>query len=141
MVQGNEGTGNGVILGGLVVQIVFFGLFVCSAFTFQYRITQRPTEQSQAPYIPWRKHMNALYAASVLIMIRSVFRVVEYAEGFDGYLLSTEVFLYIFDALLMLSVMMIFLVIHPSQINCLLGKGKVMTVKGGLSVTEATVFV
>jgi RTA1 like protein. len=85
--------------------------------------------------------MSALYAASVLILIRSVFRVVEYGEGFDGYLLSTEVFLYIFDALLMFSVMMIFLAIHPSEVNCLLGKGRIMTVKGGLSVTEATVFV
>lgn len=85
--------------------------------------------------------MNALYAASVLILIRSVFRVAEYAEGNDGALLRTEVYLYVFDAVLMFLVMVTFAVIHPSEINCLLGRGRVMIAKGGLSITEATVFV
>ncbi|GAD98417.1 hypothetical protein PVAR5_7109 [Paecilomyces variotii No. 5] len=141
LVQGNQDTGNGVILGGLFVQIIFFCFFVCCALTFQRRLSKRPTEQSEAGYIPWRKHMSALYAASVLILIRSVFRVAEYAEGNDGYLLQTEVFLYIFDAVLMFLVMVTFVAIHPSEINCLLGKGRVMTAKGGFSITEATVFV
>ncbi|KAJ9353633.1 RTA1 like protein-domain-containing protein [Paecilomyces variotii] len=141
LVQGNQGTGNGVILGGLFVQIIFFCFFVCSALTFQRRLSKTPTEQSEAGYIPWRKHMNALYAASVLILIRSVFRVAEYAEGNDGALLRTEVYLYVFDAVLMFLVMLTFAVIHPSEINCLLGRGRVMIAKGGFSITEATVFV
>lgn len=123
------------------MQIIFFCFFVCSALTFQRRLSKSPTEQSEAGYIPWRKHMNALYAASVLILIRSVFRVAEYAEGNDGALLRTEVYLYVFDAVLMFLVMVTFAVIHPSEINCLLGRGRVMIAKGGLSITEATVFV
>ena len=50
-------------------------------------------------------------------MIRSVFRVVEYAQGSDGCLLHREVWLYIFDALLMVVVMLLFNVIHPSVIG------------------------
>lgn len=134
-------TGNNVIIAGLFVQIVFFCFFLCSALVFQSRISKYPTSQSEVRYIPWRKHMYALHASSFLILVRSIFRVIEYIEGQDGYLLQNEVFLYIFDALLMFSVLVIFIVIHPSEINCLLGKGKVMTSKAGLSLSEFSVAV
>lgn len=38
--------------------------------------------------------------------------------GEDGYLLSHEIFLYIFDAVLMLITMAIYNVMHPSRIIC-----------------------
>lgn len=50
-------------------------------------------------------------------MVRSVFRVVEYLQGNAGYLLSHEVFLYIFDAVLMLGVMVLFNWVHPSEVT------------------------
>jgi hypothetical protein len=50
-------------------------------------------------------------------MIRSIFRVVEYIGGNAGYLLSHEVYLYVFDALLMFLVMASFNWIHPSQVT------------------------
>lgn len=60
--------------------------------------------------------MWVLYGASVLIMIRSVFRVAEYVMGSDGPLLATEVYLYVFDAALMLVVAGMFNVYHPGKI-------------------------
>lgn len=83
--------------------------------------------------------MWALYGSSILILVRSIFRVVEYLQGWDGYLLRNEAFIYVFDALLMWLVMVIFVVVHPSEVNCLLGRGRVMTTKGGLSISEVTV--
>ena len=61
--------------------------------------------------------MHTLYAASGLIMFRSIFRVVEYVQGNNGYLLRHEYFLYIFDAVLMLVVMVLFNFIHPSEVT------------------------
>ncbi|KAL4897458.1 RTA1 like protein-domain-containing protein [Aspergillus ambiguus] len=136
MVTAAQKTGENVILGGLFVQIIFFGFFLFSAIVFQKRIGRHPTAQSVDSYIPWRRHLYALHVSSILILIRSIFRVVEYFQGWDGYLLSTEVYIYIFDGLLMFAVLVIFVVIHPSQINCLLGRGRVMTTKGGLKVCE-----
>lgn len=49
-----------------------------------------------------------LYAVSVLIIIRSVYRVVEYCLGTDGYLLRSEWSLYAFDAAPMLVVAVLF---------------------------------
>jgi hypothetical protein len=53
-------------------------------------------------------------------MVRSVFRAIEYLQGFDGYLLSHEAYLYGFDAVLMFLVMVLFNYIHPSEVADLL---------------------
>lgn len=53
-----------------------------------------------------------------------MFRLIEYAQGNDGYIVSHEVFLYLFDAVLMLATMMVFAWIHPSEVNALLKPGK-----------------
>jgi hypothetical protein len=70
------------------------------------------------------------YASSILILVRSVFQVAEYLQGWDSLLLRSEVFIYVLNGLLLWFVMAIFLVIHLSEINCLLGRGKLMTAKG-----------
>jgi len=57
-------------------------------------------------------------------MVRSIFRVVEYVQGFSGYLLSHEVYLYMFDSLLMFCVMVTFNVVHPSEVVALVSGGK-----------------
>lgn len=41
----------------------------------------------------------------------------EFSPGNDGYIISHEAYLYIFDALLMFMVMLIFAIVHPSEIN------------------------
>lgn len=55
-----------------------------------------------------------LYVSSGLILIRSVFRLIEYLQGQDGELLSKEIYLYVFDAALMLLVMICFNWKYPS---------------------------
>ena len=110
--------GQNIIVGGLVVQILFFGFFLVVAAVFHLRISKNPTAESRD--VPWKRHINTLYAASILILIRSIFRVVEYQQGNDGYLLGHEVLLYIFDAMLMLGVMVLLSIVHPSQISILL---------------------
>ena len=120
----NPSTGEHIIIGGLFVQIIFFGFFAISAAIFQSRISQSPTARSKDLGQIWQRHMNALYATSILILIRSIVRVVGYLQGYDGYLMRNEVFIYIFDALLMFITMMVLHNRHPSEINCLLGRSK-----------------
>ena len=119
-------TGEKIIIAGLFVQVIFFGFFMLVAVRFDIAIHKVPTTQAKSSLIPWHKHLNALYLASVLIMIRSIFRVVEYIQGNDGFLISHEYFLYIFDAVLMLAVMVVFNFVHPSEVNALLKGGKAM---------------
>lgn len=110
-------TGENIIIGGLVVQLLFFGCFVITSATFHVRISRRPTRKILDDSLPWERQLYALYATSGLILVRSVFRLIEYAQGNDGYLISHEVFLYIFDSVLMLATMIILTWIHPSEIT------------------------
>ncbi|KAL4784533.1 RTA1 like protein-domain-containing protein [Aspergillus varians] len=139
LVTNSQGTGENIIVGGLFVQIIFFGFFVICSFIFQRRVHSHPAALANASSTPWMKHLWALYGSSILILIRSIFRVIEYLQGWEGYLLRTEAFIYVFDALLMWLVLVVFVLIHPSEVNCLLGRGRVMTTKGGLSIGEVAV--
>jgi hypothetical protein len=71
---------------------------------------------------PWKKHMMVLYICSMMIMVRSVFRAVEYLQGFDGYLFKHEIYLYLFDAVLMFLVMVLFSWIHPVEITAIISQ-------------------
>lgn len=108
--------GNSVIIGGLAVQLVFFGLFILATIVFHVRITMTPTRRSLSITAPWRQFILVLYATNTLIMTRSVFRTVEYAMGREGPLMHKEVYLFVFDSVLMFAVSAIFLYWHPSQI-------------------------
>ncbi|KAE8315771.1 RTA1 like protein [Aspergillus transmontanensis] len=123
MVSNSKSTGENIILGGLFIQIVFFGFFLISALVFQRRLARRPTSESADHNIPWQKQMFALHFSSLLILIRSGFRVAEYIQGSDGFLLQNEVFMYVYDGLLILFVTVIFLAIHPSEPSCILRRG------------------
>lgn len=57
--------------------------------------------------------MWALYAVSIAVLVRNIVRIVEYAQGGEGFIVTHEVMIYIFDAFLMFFVVLIFAVIHP----------------------------
>lgn len=63
------------------------------------------------------RYTRVLYAASTIIMIRSIVRVIEYIRGNSGYLLRNEALLYVFDGCLMLAVLVLYNVIHPSTLT------------------------
>jgi len=113
--------GKKIIVIGLFVQIIFFGIFVLASSLFYVRVVRQPTARSL--HMPWRKHMFALFGMSMLILIRSIFRVVEFLQGYNGPIFQSEAYLYIFDALLMLFVMVIVNWFHPSEIRSLLRGG------------------
>lgn len=109
-----------------VVQVLFFGMFVVTSCSFHLRMRQRPTSRVLIGNLPWQLHLFVLYGGSVLILTRSVFRLIEYGMGNSGYLIAHEVFLYVFDGLLMFIMMCLFNWWHPSVINALLGNGVYM---------------
>ena len=110
-------TGENIILAGLFVQIVIFGLFAITAAIFHSRFRKRNPNALQDYGKGWEQTMVMLYVVSVLIMIRSIFRVVEYAMGHDGYPLGNEWTLYVFDGVLMFGVVAMFVWRFPSNLG------------------------
>ncbi|KGO73094.1 RTA-like protein [Penicillium italicum] len=109
--------GNHLIVAGLFVQILFFGYFIIVSVVFHRRmLAATPMHAAGDPRISWTRYMKVLYVASVLVLIRSIYRVAEYVQGSDGYLQSKEAFLYAFDAALMFLCCLLFNFFHPSKI-------------------------
>ncbi|KAL4804719.1 RTA1 domain protein [Aspergillus unguis] len=91
-------------------------------------IRSSPSEETQSPKpngkfnwnessrCSWESLLGVLYAASILILIRSVFRLVEYVQGNRGYLIRHEVFMYVFDSSLMLGCMFVMNGWHPGYV-------------------------
>jgi len=109
--------GQNMILAGLGIQVVMFGLFGLTAVLFQLKIRKNPTTESYTIDARWEQYLAMLYMVSALIMIRSIFRVVEYVMGTDGYLLENEWTLYVFDAVLMFAVTVLFYWRHPGDLT------------------------
>lgn len=105
--------GENIILAGLIIQILFFGVFMIVTVVVHRRIAGFATRRPTFFYV--------LYAVSAFIMVRSIFRVAEYAGGSTGTLQSSEVYIYIFDATLMFCVAVLFAVYHPSKVMDLRG--------------------
>ena len=57
-----------------------------------------------------------LLVAATFIILRCVFRIIEFGQGHTGYLATHEVFLYLFDAVPMLGVQIMFHVIHAGDV-------------------------
>lgn len=111
-----------VILIGLFLQIAFFGFFLLNGIAFWFRMRKSGKETSS--WFSWQKHVAVLFVSSGFILGRCIYRVVEYAEGTHGNLMSHEVYMYILDAGFMLLVMLSFHFYHPSEVNALLHGGK-----------------
>jgi hypothetical protein len=123
--QADMSMGENIIMGGLFIQIIFFGFFIVVTYIFHRRIVLSPTPTSRSIGIPWRRFLYVMYAASVLIMVRSIFRVAEYAGGYSGPLQSSEAYIYIFDATLMFIVAALFGVWHPGSMMTAKEKGAI----------------
>ena len=114
----SRNTGSLIIVGGLVIQLLFFGVFFIALIVFDIRCRRQSLSKSIVFHngntkLHWHTVVVALYIASTLISIRCVFRAIEFATGFDGYLQSHEVFFYVFDALPMAATLILFNIVVP----------------------------
>ncbi|KAH8685059.1 RTA1 like protein-domain-containing protein [Ilyonectria robusta] len=108
--------GQDIILIGLGIQILFFGGFIGVISVFHHRILHNPTVKSLNTTLPWKQYIIVLYIASLLIMVRSIFRVAEFAAGQTSVLQTAEGYLYGLDAVLMFICAVLFNILHPSRV-------------------------
>ncbi|CEI63826.1 hypothetical protein FVEN_g9133 [Fusarium venenatum] len=126
-IQGNGGgllaneklanAGKIIVIIGLIAQIILFLAFAvcCVVFHRRFRVHLR---QSHTPVeIRWEAYINMLYVTSALILVRNIFRVVEFVMDKEGYLQQKEWPTFLFDSVLMFLVMVAFYIWYPGDIT------------------------
>ncbi|EXM16008.1 RTA-like protein [Fusarium oxysporum f. sp. vasinfectum] len=118
--ENNFEAGEKVIIVGLFVQLVFFGVFMVITAVYHKRLRETPTTRSLDLQVRWQVYLVTLYVAGALIWVRSLFRVVEFIQGNDGPLMRSEAYVFVFDGQLMFIVLAWMNWFHPSEIGLLL---------------------
>lgn len=117
----NFQTGSNIVIAGLALLVLSSLLFLLVTATFHIRLLKNPTPASLSTPLNWKRELKILYTTSILVFIRSIYRLVEYGQGNRGYLIRNEWTLYCFDAVLMLGVLVGFNFWYARQVE---GKGK-----------------
>ncbi|KAK5627433.1 hypothetical protein RRF57_003148 [Xylaria bambusicola] len=108
------GLGKELVLGGLLARVV-----ALVAWFVQRRIQQIATSamaSNDNNCVRWKNHFRAIQLVTLLIIIRSIVGTVEYVQGPDGFVISYEIFIYVFDAALMWLVMAIYTILHSGRL-------------------------
>ncbi|KAF8961458.1 RTA1 like protein-domain-containing protein [Flammula alnicola] len=109
-----------VFLGGLIAQLLSFGVFWCLYLVFLYRVRKYNPEiwsmdKSKAWYNSWLALATALFISCIGILIRSGFRVAELSQGFQGHLATTEPFFYGLDTLPLFIAIAVYIPFWPGR--------------------------
>ena len=109
-----------VVLVGLLVQLLALGAFIVVCGRLHSRLRRDPSASRAMLMdrgVNWLGYFIVLEVAAVMLVVRSIMRGAEYLGGVDGAVASHEVFIYVFDSVPMLVVMVGFLVLHPSRLE------------------------
>jgi len=93
---GGAKTGQKITLVGLVLQAISYGFFCILLIKSHISIGSHWASTMHKPCL---KLIWVLHFSSTFIVIRCIYRVIEYAQGYGGYLLKHEAFLYALDTL------------------------------------------
>lgn len=102
-------TGGNIVVGGLGVQLCIFFFFIILTILFDSRTRHKKIQGN------WRRLLRVIELSCVLMLIRSIYRIIEYAQGFEGYLISHEVYFLVFDSVMMLCTQLLYNTVYPAK--------------------------
>ncbi|CAG8896947.1 unnamed protein product [Penicillium egyptiacum] len=115
---------------GVIIQLVAFGLFAVAAVRFDFTskrftgsLSERYENVGEKEYIidgvvkdnNWPALLRVVNLTTILILVRSVYRLVEFTEGTTGYLSTHEWPFYVFDTLCIYPCVALFIYWHPGR--------------------------
>lgn len=112
--------GKYILLVGLAFGLASFSSFVSLVVWFlhsTYSISRKQGKQVKAIGLTtgWRSIMVPLLVASVCILVRTIYRMIEFAGGYSGHIYTTEWYLYVFDTTFMVICVAIWLPFWPGR--------------------------
>ncbi|EAW24515.1 RTA1 domain-containing protein [Aspergillus fischeri NRRL 181] len=111
-------TGINIMIAGLASQVASLGVFLCLCADFAWRVYKNPDKLNESMYqvrktLKWKAFLIGLTVATLAIFVRSIFRVAELREGFDGPLANDEVTFMILEGAMMVIATLCLTVLHP----------------------------
>lgn len=108
------------MLAGLSFQVFTLVLFIvlCAEYAYRVHTTTRPLESSHEGLRASKKFRGflvALATATVLILIRSIYRVIEMAQGWEGELIKNQTLFFILEGVMVGLAVLVLNVFHPGQ--------------------------
>jgi hypothetical protein len=107
----NIKTGSNVLIGGLGINLLSFCFFAVITLHLHVSIYRRKPDFTRQER--WLTMFYALYLSMILLIVRSIYRIVEFSTGFRGYLAIHELYFYVFECLLIIFAFGLFLPLHP----------------------------
>ncbi|KIP07455.1 hypothetical protein PHLGIDRAFT_30017 [Phlebiopsis gigantea 11061_1 CR5-6] len=121
-----QNLGSNIMLAGIVFQLVALSIFMSLMAEFYWRfLTTRPfggvASNSSASTLYISRHWNtklklmsaALSFSTVTLFIRSIYRVIELAGGWNGRIISTQVYFNVLDGAMVVLAMYSLAIINP----------------------------
>ncbi|KAF5877700.1 putative rta1 domain protein [Botrytis fragariae] len=120
-------SGTDILVAGLSFQVFGLILFMMVAVEYSFKVRGERTRRQAASWAAGESKMGAserkmrylcygLTVATVLILIRSIFRVAELAKGFQSKLANEEIPFMILESAVMISATTIMTIFHPGLI-------------------------
>ncbi|ODQ63776.1 RTA1-domain-containing protein [Nadsonia fulvescens var. elongata DSM 6958] len=105
-------TGDKIIQAGLGVNLASFVLFLVFCSYFTYCARQFVLSKS----FPWSRYcVLPLWFSAVAILVRQIYRVIEFSNGFYGFVAIHEVYFYVFDTLPIFLAGLVWCVFFPEK--------------------------
>ncbi|GAB5593895.1 hypothetical protein Unana1_08795 [Umbelopsis nana] len=127
VIQSMANTGNKIAIAGMAISVANFVIFAGAIF-YIHQATRRESPEYYNANL--RPVFLALYINIICLIIRSIYRLVEFADGFFGYVNTHEVFFLVFDTLLIL-ICVVTWIIFPA--------GKYLQNRSGMQSPETVV--
>ncbi|KAI1450612.1 RTA1-domain-containing protein [Annulohypoxylon stygium] len=107
-----------ILIAGLVTQFVALSVFIITSGLVHVRLRREPPDLYLGNHsVSWQKYFWTIEAITVLMVVRSIVRTVEYLQGGGGFVISHEIFIYLFDAAPMFLVMLALFICHPGALS------------------------
>ncbi|RPA97967.1 RTA1-domain-containing protein [Choiromyces venosus 120613-1] len=110
--------GNNIMLAGLGFQVFTLVLFICLCAEYAYRV-KTSTQEFDATHAKlrasrkFRAFLIALSLSTILILIRSIYRVIEMAQGWSGALIKNQTLFFVLEGIMVILAVLVLNVFHP----------------------------
>ncbi|KAI5776799.1 RTA1 like protein-domain-containing protein [Geopyxis carbonaria] len=105
--------GTNIIMGGLALQLLMFAFFIAVSVRFEVLYNRAFGRDGRSR---WFALMKCLNVSCACIVLRSVYRIAEFASPYPGPLVTHEIAFYLLEALPMLPTLFLFNWWHPAKV-------------------------